>query len=87
MQQPSVKRRAPGLRCAILAAAFLLTFAGCPSPERDAKERFDLARFEEQQGNVEHARQVYEEIIAAYPETSWGAQARDRLAELQKAAP
>lgn len=69
------------------ASVLVLASAGCTSPERAAQERFELARFEEQQGNAAHARRIYQEIIAKYPETSWAEQARQRVGELPSAQP
>jgi TolA-binding protein len=71
----------------VTVSVLVLAFAGCTSSERAAEERFELARFEEQQGNATHARQIYQEIIAKYPGTSWAEQARQRVRELPSAQP
>jgi TolA-binding protein len=48
---------------------------------------FELAQFEEKQGNLEHARKLYQDVTAKYPDTSWAEQARTRLSELQPVQP
>lgn len=65
----------------------MLAPAGCTSPERAAQEMFELAQFEEKQGNLEHARKLYQDVTTKYPDTSWAEQARTRLSELQPVQP
>jgi TolA-binding protein len=76
-----------GLFLGLTVSALALGSAGCPSSERAAQERFELARFEEQQGNAAHALQIYQEIVAKHPDTSWAEQARRRVSDLQPAQP
>jgi hypothetical protein len=47
-----------------------------------SKELFDTAQFEEKQNNREHARQLYQEIVAKYPQSPLAKQAAERLAAL-----
>lgn len=73
----------------LLVMAWVLMFApaGCTSPERAAQETFELAQFEEKQGNLEHARKLYQDVTSKYPDTSWAEKARARLSELQPPPP
>ena len=41
-------------------------------------------RFEEQQHNLEHATQIYNEIVKKYPDSEFARKANERLAELSK---
>lgn len=59
----------------------------CTSAERVAQETYELAQFEEKQGNAEHARQLYQDVITKYPDTSWAEKARASLADLPPAQP
>jgi outer membrane protein assembly factor BamD (BamD/ComL family) len=43
---------------------------------------FETAQFEEVQNNQEHAKQLYSEIIAKYPESEYAKKAKERLSEL-----
>jgi len=61
------------------ALASLLT-AGCAGDK--GKELFETAQFEEKQHNQEHAKKLYAEIIAKYPDTPLARQAQERLAGL-----
>jgi TolA-binding protein len=71
----------------VIASVLVLAVAGCTSSERAAQERFELAQFEEQQGNAAHARQIYQDIVATYPDTSWAARARQRISNLRPSQP
>jgi TolA-binding protein len=71
----------------VLGLLLALSPAACTSPERAAQEAYELAQFEEQQGNADHARQLYQVIIAKHPNTSWAERSRARLSELQPADP
>ncbi len=69
------RRLAGGSPLWILLGAVLLT--ACPSG--GAREALETARFEELQGNVEHARQLYESILAQGGDSPEAAEARARL--------
>lgn len=71
----------------VLGFVLVLLPTACTSPERAAQEAYELAQFEEQQGNADHARQLYQGIVAKQPDTSWAEKARARLAELQPPRP
>lgn len=65
---------------ACLAAGVVLT--GCTSG--GAADLLSTAELEEVQQNLPHARELYAEIIAKYPESPEAAQARTRLAALNE---
>lgn len=67
----------------ILVVIAALTIAGC-SGDR-AKEVFDTAQLEELQKNYDHAAELYQEIVAKYPESNYAAKARERLNGLKHA--
>lgn len=72
-------------RCVLgLACAIVLTVSGCGGSKAD--ELFETAQFEEKQNNREHARQLYEEIIKEYPDSTQAVRAKDRLEQLKPAA-
>jgi TolA-binding protein len=70
-----------------LGLVVLFSPVACTSAERAAQETYELAQFEEKQGNAEHARQLYQEVVTKHPDTSWAEKARGRLSELQPATP
>jgi TolA-binding protein len=55
---------------------------GCSNPEGKSQKLFETAQFEEQQNNFKHARQLYQEIIRKYPETSFAYKSASRLETL-----
>ncbi len=67
----------------LLLLAFTLC-SGCSSAEKQAAQLLDTARFEERQHNVDHALQLYEEIIKKYPATPAAKDATLRLEELRR---
>lgn len=71
----------------LLGLSVLVSPVACTSAERAAQEAYELAQFEEKQGNAEHARQLYQEIVTKHPDTSWAEKARGRLSELQPVHP
>jgi outer membrane protein assembly factor BamD (BamD/ComL family) len=50
---------------------------------KKAEETYETAQFEELQKNYVHARQLYEEIIAKYPESDYAAKASEKLKALE----
>lgn len=64
----------------ILLVAALLTAAGCRD---NAAQLFETAQFEELQNNPQHARELYQQIVADYPNSEQAARARERLAVLK----
>lgn len=63
---------------------FLGGVAACTSADRAAQESFELAEFEERQGNVDHARQLYQEILSRSPQSEWAHKAKGRLETLPR---
>lgn len=71
----------------LIGLVLVLSPVACTSAERAAQETYELGRFEEKQGNAEHARQLYQEIVTKHPDTSWAEKAHTRLSELEPAQP
>ncbi len=69
-------------RTMLVVVMACLMLAGCSGDK--GKELFETARFEEQQHNVEHAVQLYGEIVAKYPKSEYAGKAAERLAVLKK---
>ena len=63
----------------LLFSSLFLTAQACSSKEDRAAELYSIAEFEEQQFNVEHATELYQEILEKYPDTSWAERATKRL--------
>jgi TolA-binding protein len=57
-----------------------LLILGCSDK---AKDLFETAVFEENQNNVPHAKELYEELIRAHPSSKQAELAKARLADLQ----
>ena len=66
----------------MVAMTACMMLAGCTGDK--GKELFETARFEEQQHNVEHAVQLYGEIVEKYPGSEYAGKAAERLAALRK---
>lgn len=64
----------------LLLCVLCLVLVGCS--EQKATELFETAAFEENQGNVPHAKQLYEELVNQYPSTKVAEIAKVRLEEL-----
>jgi TolA-binding protein len=65
----------------------LALLAGCSSGEKQAAELLDTARFEEKQGNLDHAARVYGEILTKYPSSPAARDAAARMVELKQLKP
>ena len=59
-----------------------INFSGCS--ERRAEELYETGQFEELQTNYTHARQLYAEVMARYPDSPAAAKSSQRLAEMNK---
>ncbi len=57
------------------------SLGGCMGEK--GKELFETARFEEQQHNLPHARQLYEELVVKYPGSEYASRGAARLREIQ----
>ncbi len=66
-----------------LSVVLLLLFAGCSNPEGQSRALYDTAQFEEMQMNFKHAKQLYNEILRDYPESSFASKAKDRLVAIE----
>ena len=64
----------------LLLCALCLVFVGCS--EQKATELFETAAFEENRGNLPHAKQLYEELVNLYPSTKVAEIAKARLEDL-----
>jgi TolA-binding protein len=64
----------------MLCALFPALLLAC-SGDR-AQELLDTAQLEEQQHNLPHAKQLYDEVIRLYPSSKQAEVARARLAQL-----
>jgi outer membrane protein assembly factor BamD (BamD/ComL family) len=65
----------------VLVCSLALVTSGCQGDR--AEDLYQLATFEEQQNNRDHARQLYEEILQDYPGTEYAMKAQERLRELE----
>lgn len=65
----------------------LVLLAGCSSGEKKAAELLDTARFEEKQGNLEHATKLYDEILKKHPSSPAAKDAAARMGELKLQKP
>lgn len=70
------------MRRIAVAALFCCALALAACSGKGAQELFETAQFEEKQNNIDHARKLYEEIIAKHPQSELAAKARERLAAL-----
>jgi TolA-binding protein len=61
----------------------LFLIGACANPEAKSKELYELAQFEEEQHNVQHAKKLYEELLKDYPATSFASKAKERLDRLE----
>ena len=66
----------------LVLCTLCLVLLGC-SESSKAKELFETAAFEENQGNLPHAKQLYQELVNLYPSTKVAEIARARLADLE----
>lgn len=69
------------MRKMLMALCCALLLAGCGDRPR---ELYETAQFEERQFNADHAARLYREIVERYPDSPYAAQARERLAALEK---
>jgi len=67
-------------RLVLLGMVLLGLLGGCAGDK--SKELFETAQFEEKQNNREHAKQLYQEIVAKYPKSPVAKQAEERLKKL-----
>lgn len=76
------------MKSLLINVLLLLTLlAGCTSGEKKSTELLETARFEEKQNNLEHATQLYHEILKKYPTSSAAKDAAARVSELKQRKP
>jgi len=73
----------PHLLQLLFISATLGMFSACSSADERAHELYSIAELEEEQRNLEHATQLYKELIDKYPHTPWADQAAARLHEIE----
>ncbi len=67
--------------------AFVLIFSsvlGLTGCGEDPKQLFETAKFEEEQNNQAHARELYERIVQSHPDSEWAKRAKTRLGQMDK---
>lgn len=69
----------------ILTALLVAALLGCS--DKDAKDLYMTAQFEERQNNVQHAKDLYQEITTKYPNSSYAKDASARLTILNQNTP
>ncbi|MBN2035026.1 MAG: hypothetical protein JW836_17305 [Deltaproteobacteria bacterium] len=67
----------------ILVFFTILVLAMSSCSGKKAQETYETARFEELQKNYVHARELYEKILAKYPDSEYAKKARERLKALE----
>ena len=73
----------PVILASILVVSFV-ALSACSSSEDRAEELYSIARLEEKQNNLEHATQLYYDLLLKYSNTSWGPKAHKRLEALKQ---
>lgn len=68
------------LTVALLLACGVMSGCGGESP----KKMLETAKFEEQQGNMEHAGKLYQQIIQANPDSSEAAEAKAAMGRIME---
>lgn len=68
-----------------VAAAVMLVVALSGCQGGGATEVLRIAEFEERQNNPAHARELYQQLLADYPNSPEAARAKERLAALDAA--
>jgi len=69
----------------ILTALFVASISGCS--DKNAEELYMTAQFEERQKNLEHAKDLYQEILTKYPNSNYAKDAHGRLTILNQDKP
>lgn len=65
----------------LLSVVAVLVVGGCSGD--NGKQLFETAQFEEKQHNLEHAKQLYDELAKKYPQSEFGQKAAERLKTLK----
>ena len=69
-------------RTIVLTALLVMSILGCS--DKDAQELYMTAQVEERQNNVQHAKELYQQITTKYPNSSYAKDAQGRLAILSQ---
>jgi TolA-binding protein len=69
----------------ILAVLFAAFTVGCS--DKGAQELYMTAQFEERQNNLQHAKDLYQEITTKYPSSDYAKDAHARLTILNQVKP
>ena len=64
----------------IMVWMVVVGMSGCGE---DPKQLFETAQFEEKQNNQAHARELYERVIQASPDSEWAKKAKERMEALE----
>lgn len=73
------------MRRTIILLVLLVSALGCS--DKGAQELYMTAQFEERQNNLQHAKELYQEITTKYPTSSYANDAQARLTILNHAKP
>lgn len=69
----------------IMAVLLMTVTVGCS--EKGAQELYTTAQFEERQNNLQHAKDLYQDIITKYPASNYALDAQARLEILNQVKP
>lgn len=70
-----------------LAIIFLVIVYALGCSDNGAQELYRTAQFEERQNNLQHAKELYQDITTKYPTSSYAEDAQARLTILNQAKP
>jgi outer membrane protein assembly factor BamD (BamD/ComL family) len=68
-----------------LSATLVLGLLAAHCGDNGGKDLFETAQFEEKQNNVAHAKELYQDILAKYPQSEYARKAEARLQRLNEA--
>jgi outer membrane protein assembly factor BamD (BamD/ComL family) len=68
-----------------LPVTILLALLAAACGDNGGKDLFETAQFEEKQNNVLHAKELYQDILAKYPQSEYARKAEARLQRLNEA--
>jgi outer membrane protein assembly factor BamD (BamD/ComL family) len=66
----------------IFVTVLILALSSCSG--KKAQETYETAQFEELQKNYAHAKKLYQEILAKYPDSEYARRAAERLRALEE---
>jgi TolA-binding protein len=71
------------MRLAIILLVLIVSALGCS--DKGAQELYMTAQFEERQNNLQHAKELYQDMTTKYPTSSYAKDAQARLTILNQA--